>query len=273
MSRAPAPAEATADATAEATAGAPTAGTANATAAVLRTEARLFAREPMSVFWIVLFPPLLLLVMGAVPRFREASADLDGQSLIDLYTPVVVLLAMIMASVNAMPPVLLGYREAGVLRRLRTTPLDPALLLLAQVLLHAAAVLVSVALTLVIARMVFSVPLPGSPGGYAVALLLTLGATVAVGALITALAPNPRTGVVLSMAAFIPLMFTSGVYFPVQAMTGTLRAVVDKTPLGAGVQALDDATVGTFPALADLAVTGGWAALLGLLAVVAVRRG
>jgi ABC-2 type transport system permease protein len=104
-------------------------------------------------------------------------------------------------------------------------------------------------------------------------LLLTLGATVAVGALITALAPNPRTGVVLSMAAFIPLMFTSGVYFPVQAMTGTLRAVVDKTPLGAGVQALDDATVGTFPALADLAVTSGWAALLGLLAVVAVRRG
>ena len=245
----------------------------NATAAVLRTEARLFAREPMSVFWIVLFPPLLLLVMGAVPRFREASADLGGQSLVDVYTPVVVLLAMIMAAVNAMPPVLLGYREAGVLRRLRTTPLDPALLLLSQVLLHAAAVLVSVTLTLVTARVVFSVPLPGSPGGYAVALLLTLGATVAVGALITALAPNPRTGVVLSMAAFFPLMFTSGVYFPVQAMSGTLRAVVERTPLGAGVQALNDATLGAFPDLTDLAVTGGWAAVLGLLAVVAVRRG
>jgi ABC-2 type transport system permease protein len=245
----------------------------HATAAVLRTEARLFAREPAAVFWIVLFPTLLLLVMGAVPRFREASADLGGQSLVDLYTPVVVLLAMIMASVNAMPPVLLGYQEAGVLRRLRTTPLDPALLLLSQVLLHAAAILVSVTLTLVTARLVFSVPLPGSPGGYAVALLVTLGATVAVGALITALAPNPRTGVFLGTVAFIPLMFTAGVYYPVQAMTGTLLAVVEKTPLGAGVQALNDATLGTFPDLTDLAVTAGWAAVLGLLAVVAVRRG
>jgi ABC-2 type transport system permease protein len=72
---------------------------------------------------------------------------------------------------------------------------------------------------------------------------------------------------------FIPLMFTSGVYFPVQAMTGTLQAVVERTPLGAGVQALNDATLGAFPEPADLAVTGAWTAVLGLLAVVAVRRG
>jgi hypothetical protein len=36
---------------------------------------------------------------------------------------------------------------------------------------------------------------------------------------------------------------------------------------------LNDATLGVFPDLTDLAVTGGWAAALGLRAVVAVRRG
>ncbi|MGL5927692.1 MAG: ABC transporter permease [Dermatophilaceae bacterium] len=243
-----------------------------ATAIVLRTEARLFAREPGAVVSIVLFPSALLLVLGAVPSFREPSADLGGQSVVGLYTPTVVLMAMILAAVQIMPTVILGYRESGVLRRLRTTPLDPAVLLLAQVALHATAVLVSVAGTLVLARVVFGIPFPGSIGGYAVALVLTLTAVAAVGALVTSVASNPRTGGLLSMVAFIPLMFTAGVYFPVEAMSGTLRTVVELTPLGAGVQALADATVGRFPDTADLCVTGGWALVLGLLAVVAVRR-
>ncbi|MGL5862396.1 MAG: ABC transporter permease, partial [Phycicoccus sp.] len=125
---------------------------------------------------------------------------------------------------------------------------------------------------LAVARLVFDIPFPGSIGGYLAALLLTLAAIASVGALVTALAPNPRAGGVLSRVAFVPLMFTAGVYFPVEAMGGTLRDVVELTPLGAGVQALSDATLGRLPEAVDLAVTGGWALVLGLLAVAAVRR-
>lgn len=46
--------------------------------AVLRTELRLFRREPGALFWMLVFPTLLLAILGSIPSFREAdppSAD------------------------------------------------------------------------------------------------------------------------------------------------------------------------------------------------------
>ena len=64
----------------------------SATTAVLRTEARLFGRELGFLFWIVLFPTVLLVILGLVPSFREPADDLGGARVIDVYTPVSVLL-------------------------------------------------------------------------------------------------------------------------------------------------------------------------------------
>ncbi len=46
--------------------------------AVLRTELRLFRREPGALFWILLFPTLLLVILGSIPGFRHHEADLGG---------------------------------------------------------------------------------------------------------------------------------------------------------------------------------------------------
>jgi len=241
--------------------------------AVLRTEFRLFAREPGSLFWILLFPTLLLAILAAVPPFREPDPGLGGQRVLDLYVPVSVLLAMLMAAVMAMPPVLAGYRERGILRRLRTTPVHPGSLLLAQVGLHAAAVLVSAALVLAVGVMLLGVPAPGHWPGYLVALVSALAAAFAVGALITAVAGNTRVGQTVGSIVFFPMMFTAGVWFPVQGMPGLLRDVVVATPMGAASEALNDALVGSFPDLADLAVTWGWTAVLVVASVRLFRWG
>lgn len=104
--------------------------------AVLRTEARLFLREPGSLFWILAFPTVLMTILGLIPSFREHDDAFGGRRVIDLYVPVAVLLAMIMAGLQAMPPVLTGYRERGILRRMSTTPVRPSTLLGAQIALH-----------------------------------------------------------------------------------------------------------------------------------------
>ena len=105
-----------------------------ATAAVLRTETRLFGREIGSMFWIVALPRAAAgASSGSVPSFREPDPNLGGLRHVDLYVPVSVLLSMLMAAIMAMPPVVFGYREAGVLRRMRTTPVRPLALLAAQV--------------------------------------------------------------------------------------------------------------------------------------------
>ncbi|MFG2958474.1 hypothetical protein ACGF5O_32740 [Streptomyces sp. NPDC048291] len=59
--------------------------------AVLRTEFRLFGREPGAVFWVFLFPTLLLVILGSIPSFRGADKSLSGLRPVDAYVPVAVL--------------------------------------------------------------------------------------------------------------------------------------------------------------------------------------
>lgn len=232
------------------------------TATVFRTETRLFLREPGATFWILVFPTVLLVILGLIPSFRKPNAGLGGQSLIELYTPVVIVLAMIMAALQAMPPVLVGYRERGVLRRLALTPMRPTSLLVAQIVLHAVAALVSAALALTVARLAFDVPLPQQLGGWVIAYVLTLLAAMSLGALVSALASTTKISATIATILFFPSMFTAGVWLPIASMPHTLRTIVEAFPMGAGTQAFTQAAAGTWPEWSHLGIVAAWIAIL-----------
>ncbi|MFE8936644.1 ABC transporter permease [Streptomyces sp. NPDC007872] len=233
-----------------------------ATTTVLKTEARLFGREPGSLFWVMLSPALLLVILGLIPSFREASEDLGGRRVIDLYVPVSVLFALIMSGLQAMPPVLSGYRERGILRRMSTTPVRPGTLLTAQLVLHAAAALVSALLVVAVGRLAFGVALPEDPAGYLIALLLAVACGLALGAAVCAVARTQKVATAVGSAVFFPTMFTAGVWVPVQAMPDTLQRIVGLTPFGAASEALDAAASGGRPEWAALGVMALWAVVL-----------
>ncbi|QIQ02578.1 ABC transporter permease [Streptomyces liangshanensis] len=238
-------------------------GTAtSASLAVLRTEARLFAREPAFLFWVVAFPTVLMTVLGLIPSFRDPDAALGGRRVIDLYVPVAVLLALIMAGLQAMPPVLTGYRERGILRRLSTTPVRPAALLAAQLAVLGASALCSAVLVVAVGRAAFGVRLPGQPAGYVLALVLAAAAALALGALVCAVSRTGKAAQAIGSAVFFPAMFTAGVWVPVQTMPGLLRHLVTYTPFGAGSAALDQAVRGDWPSWAHLGVLALWTVAL-----------
>ncbi|MPY48954.1 ABC transporter permease [Streptomyces acidicola] len=236
--------------------------------AVLRAEARLFLREPGALFWILAFPTVLLCVLGSIPSFREPSADLGGLRVVDLYVPVVVLLAVIMSGLQAMPPVLTGYRERGILRRMSATPMRPGALIGAQIALHGAAVAVSATLALAVGRIVFNVALPRHLPGYLVAFALAALAALALGSTISAVSRTTKITQAVGSVVFFPAMFTAGVYLPVSTMPDVLQRTVDLTPFGAAAQALDAAAAGDWPSWTHLGVTALWSGLL----VAAARR-
>lgn len=239
---------------------APATSTPGAHLAVLKAEARLFGREPGSIFWIVVFPTALLSILGLIPSFREPGAVPGGQRVIDLYVPVAVLLALITAGIQALPPVLTGYRERGVLRRMSTTPVRPAALLAAQIVLNGAAALGSAVLALTVGRIAFGVRLPEQPAGYVLALLLSMLSALALGAVITALSRTTKTAGVIGSLVYFPMMFCAGVWLPVQAMPQLLRDIVELTPFGAASQALAQATAGSWPSWSYLGVMALWTA-------------
>ncbi|MFK4085912.1 ABC transporter permease [Kribbella sp. NPDC020789] len=231
-------------------------------AAVLRTETRLFRREPGAIFWGLAFPSILLVILGSITSFRTADPGLGGLRLIDLYVPVLVLVSVVTTSLQMLPPVLTGYRERGILRRMSATPVRPSALLSAQMVLAGGAALASVVLCLAIGRLGFGVRLPSQPVGYVVTLLLTAAAALSLGALITAVARTAKMASAIGTVAYFPALFTAGVWVPVQAMPDVMARIVTLTPFGAAAKALGQAAAGDWPAWSHLAVLAAWAVVL-----------
>ncbi|MYS95507.1 MULTISPECIES: ABC transporter permease [Streptomyces] len=236
--------------------------TALVNTAVLKSEIRLFRREPGSLFWILVFPTLLLVILGSIPSFREADPSFGGLRPVDGYVPVSVLLGLIMGGIQAMPQTLTGYRERGILRRMSTTPVRPAALLSAQMLLYGGAALVSALLALAVGRLAFGVRLPRQGFGYAIALLLAVLAALALGAVICALSRSTKIAGAIGSAVFFPAMFCAGVWMPVQTMPDALARSVGLTPFGAAAEALNRSAAGDWPGWGHLGVLVAWTVLL-----------
>ncbi|MGW0611672.1 ABC transporter permease [Streptomyces sp. NPDC002788] len=236
--------------------------TALVNTAVLKSEIRLFRREPGSLFWVLGFPTLLLVILGSIPSFREADPAFGGLRPVDGYVPVSVLLGLIMAGVQAMPQTLTGYRERGILRRMSTTPVRPSALLSAQMLLYGGAALVSALLALTAGRLAFGVRLPEQVFGYVLALLLAVLAALALGAVISALSRSTKIAGAIGSAVFFPAMFSAGVWMPVQTMPDVLARSVGLTPFGAAAEALNQAAAGDWPGWGHLGVLVAWTLLL-----------
>ncbi|MET7980113.1 ABC transporter permease [Streptomyces mirabilis] len=230
--------------------------------AVLRTELRLFRREPGALFWILAFPTVLLVILGSIPSFRQHHADLGGLRTVDVYVPVAVLLGMIVGALQAMPQNITGYRERGILRRMSSTPVRPSALLSAQMLVYGAAALASALCALIVGRLAFDVRLPEQPYGYLLALLLAILAALALGSVVSALSRTTKIAGAIGSAVFFPMMFCAGVWIPVQAMPDTLARIVGYTPFGAAAQALNRAAAGDWPGWAHLGVLAAWTVLL-----------
>ncbi|MFF7931948.1 MULTISPECIES: ABC transporter permease [unclassified Streptomyces] len=230
--------------------------------AVLRTEVRLFRREPGALFWILLFPTLLLVILGSIPSFRNHEADLGGLRTIDVYVPVAVLLGMIVGGLQSMPQTLTGYRERGILRRMSTTPVRPTALLTAQMTVYGGAALASALLALAVGRFAFDVRLPQQLFGYLLALVLAVLAALALGAVVSALSRTTKIAGAIGSAVFFPAMFCAGVWAPVQTMPHVLARIVGYTPFGAAAEALNRAAAGHWPGWTHLGVLVVWTLLL-----------
>jgi ABC-2 type transport system permease protein len=228
------------------------------------TEAKLLAREPVVLFWGIAFPVILLIIFGVAADTPEK--DLGGLRLVDVYMPIVIAMALTVLAVSALPPTLATYRERGILRRLSTTPAPPALLLTAQVVVNVVVAAVALAILLVVGRVAFDVALPQQVPAFLLALVLAAAALLAIGLVVAAVAPTARMAAAISTILFFPLMFFAGLWAARPLMPDALLQVGDFTPLGAAVQALQDATLGEWPRPLHLGVMAAYAIVFGVAA-------
>ncbi len=229
-------------------------------------ESRLFLRERVGPIWGIALPMLLLVIFGAIPSFSKPQASFGGYTTLDIYVPILIAMMLGLLSLVALPMVLAGYRENGILRRLQTTPAGPARVLSAQLLINLGAATVTVILLLAVARLGYSVPLPRQLAGFALAALLAAAALMSIGLLVAAVAPTGRTAQVIGSLLFYPLMFFSGLWLPIPSMPAALQHISHATPLGAAWVAMSTAATGSWPHALPLLTMAAYAVVFGAVA-------
>ncbi|MBO3087960.1 ABC transporter permease [Cellulomonas dongxiuzhuiae] len=235
-------------------------------------EARLLVRDPAAAFFALGFPVVLLTVLGLVmPWADDPFSDQDPLlaqiTAITGYTPIVLSLAIATIGLSSFPVTVATYRQRGVLRRLSTTPVGPARLLVAQVLVNLAALVVAAVLALVSAVVVLDIELPRQPWTVALAFLLAVLSVFGLGALIAARAATTGAANGLGMTAYFISLFFAGVWMPLPIMPEVVQRIATYLPLGAATQAMTDAWVGAPFPTQQMVVMALWAAVATPLAV------
>ena len=233
---------------------------------LLAVELRLLLREPMILFWALIFPLGLLVVLGSSVSDKPKAA-FGGLRFIVVYTPVLMTFTLTLLSLSAMPATLASYRDKGYLKRLSTTPVGALRLLAAQLGLVIGLSSTVVILIMVLSHFAYSVPLPSEVIGFILAILLTMTAMAALGLLVASLATSQRVAGAIGGILFFPLMFFAGLWVPQQQMGATLRTISQYTPLGAAVPSITNSDFGQWPGTTHLIVLAAYTLVLLRIAI------
>ncbi len=194
------------------------------------TRLRLYLREPAAFFFTLVFPVMLLLLYGAAFG-RQPVPNRPGYTWLDVELPALMVLIPATVGLMGVPGTVASEREYGVLKRFAVTPLTPLLYLGADLVAYLLINLMGALLTLLVGRGVYDLHWPSHP--WAVLGIFTLGvvAFTALGFTIAAFARGTRTAQVVGMVLFYPMMFLSGVTFPLDLFPAWLQRLANIWPM------------------------------------------
>ena len=211
-----------------------------------------------------------LQLSGAPPALAVASRPLQAEE--DLtaaayFVPSILAMALMQLGVFAAIP-LVSQREKLILKRLSATPLSRATLVTSNVLMRLLIAIVQTVLIIGIGMQLFGVTIVGNL--LLVAGLIVLGALtfLALGYVIASYARTEESANALTSVVQFPLMFLSGIFFPIEFMPDWLQPVAAVMPLTYLGDALRQTMVGGSayaPLGVDVLVLGAWLVVCSLI--------
>ena len=201
-------------------------------------EIKIFVREPMGVIGTVGLPVVIFLLFGRLfgSQFQRPSPDVPRAVSIDL--PILAALLITTSTVQSLVAIIAIYREGGILRRLRATPLRPYTILTAHVLVKLLFTAVTLAVTLLAGRRYYIADAGVPLASFTVALLFSTVSILSMGFLIASLVPTARFAQPISTAILYPMLAISGLFFPFAALPPPLQVVARSLPLTYAVSLL-----------------------------------
>jgi ABC-2 type transport system permease protein len=193
-------------------------------------EAKLFLREPVGAFFTLIFPLMMLFLFGSIYG-NVPTQYFGGRGTVDISVPAYVAMIIATTSLVGLTITMAAYREKGVLRRLRTTPVSPLVVLAAQVIVLFMMTAIGMILLVVAGRLVYQMRFDGDAISVIVGFILCCGSFFALGFVLAGLMPTARTAQVVGMVLLYPMLFLSGAGFPRELLPESILKISRFLPL------------------------------------------
>jgi ABC-2 type transport system permease protein len=202
-------------------------------------EIKIFMREPLGAFGSMLLPVLVFVLAGRFAGGRPGPRPLSTPGFLSVGLPVLAAVLIAISGVLSLVTIISIYREGGILKRLRATPLRPYTILAAHVLVKLALTAVTLALTLLAGRRYYPLDPRFPVFGFALALIVSAWSILSIGFLIASIVPTARFAQPIGAAVLYPMLGFCGLFMPVQSMPPALQAVARALPLTYAVSLLE----------------------------------
>jgi len=195
-------------------------------------ETKIFAREPMGLIGTIAIPVVSFLFLGRLFASRSMQLGVaEKAALVRVEMPVLASILICLSAVLSLVTIIAIYRESGILKRLRATPLRPYTILTAQVLVKLLFTLITMVLLLVAGKRYYPVPMDVPVASFALALVFSTVAILSIGFLIASLVPTARFAQPIGSIVFYPMIALSGLFVPIAALPPPLRIVARLLPI------------------------------------------
>ena len=203
-------------------------------------------------------------------RFQVEETEIEGhgQGYKGFLVPGIAAMALMQAGIFGVVFTLVRFRAQGVLRRLKATPINPAHFLVGQLITRLIISIIQTFILLIVGALVLGVTIGVDAGSWAMlAMFAVVGGAlfISLGLAISGAATNEDVAAPVSNIIAMPMMFLSGVFFPITALPDWLASATQHLPLtyladGMRAVAVERATFGDV--IPELLGLGVWTAVM-----------
>ncbi len=202
-------------------------------------EIKIFLREPLGAFGTIGIPVLVFLVTGRIVGRSVPRASIAASAFMTVGLPVLASVLIAISAVLSLVTIISIYREGGILKRLRATPLRPQTILTAHVLVKLLLTAATLALMVLAGKRYYPIGIHVPLFGFTVALLISTCSILSIGFLIASIVPTARFAQPIGAIIMYPMIAVSGLFVPVTSLPPALQAVAKVMPLSYTVSLLD----------------------------------
>jgi ABC-2 type transport system permease protein len=202
-------------------------------------EIKIFLREPLGAIGTIVIPVLVFLVAGRIVGHGLAPTSLAASSFITVGLPVLASVLIAISAVLSLVTIISIYREGGILKRLRATPLRPHTILTAHVIVKLLLTAATLALMVLAGKRYYPSGIHVPLFGFTMALLISTCSILSIGFLIASIVPTARFAQPIGAVIMYPMIAVSGLFVPVEALPPAARVVGKVVPLTYAVSLLE----------------------------------